>query len=369
MSPTAVWNRFCNRIWIKKQHQNKAKVFVGLSGGVDSSVSAALLLQQGYEVVGVYIKGWYPDFIECNWKSERRDAMRVAAKLGIPFLTCDAEKEYKQFVIDYFVAEYKAGRTPNPDIMCNRYVKFGAFFKFAMEQGADFVATGHYARVVDGALLKGLDENKDQSYFLWGVDKELFKKILFPVGQLKKPEVRKLATRFDLITASKKDSQGICFLGNIDLVEFLEKFITQKRGKVLTVSGEEIGWHNGAWFFTIGERHGFTISQKGANDHPMFVVKKDVVKNEIVVADILADKKAEVIGVGLREENWISELKVNKTYEARWRYRQDLIKVKFDGQKIVFEDKQSFVPEGQSLVVYDGSNCLGGGIIDLVYSA
>ena len=362
----------------KVEKQSKQKVFVGLSGGVDSSVSAALLLKQGYEVIGVYIKGWYPDFIECNWKEERRDAMRVAAKLGIPFLTCDAEKEYKEFVVDYLVAEYKVGRTPNPDVMCNRHVKFGAFYRFAMERGADFIATGHYVQIKNGELYKGLDENKDQSYFLWGVAKDELAKILFPVGNLQKSETRKLAVKFGLPTASKKDSQGICFLGKISLEEFLEKFIEKKRGRVLNEQGKEIGYHDGAFLFTIGERHGFIITQKGTDDKPYFVMSKNVEKNEIVVSNTglnrfaSGDKNHKVERIGgeaiesvvLREENWLSEIEEDKIYDCRYRYRQALIKCKVVSNKIIFMEAQKLVPEGQSLVLYDGDRCLGGGIID-----
>ncbi|MEK7175242.1 MAG: tRNA 2-thiouridine(34) synthase MnmA, partial [Patescibacteria group bacterium] len=242
----------------------KKIVFVGISGGVDSAVSAALLKEQGYDVVGVFIKTWHPDFLPCNEEEERRDAMRVAAHLDIPFLTFDFEEVYKKSVADYMIQEYKIGRTPNPDVMCNKEVKFGAFFERAISMGADFVAMGHYAQIsteventevrpleyprsdlciLTSVLKKGLDPSKDQSYFLWNLKQEQLSKILFPIGNLKKNEVRKLAKKFNLPVAQKKDSQGLCFLGAIDIKEFLKHYIKSKKGKVLNEKGEIIGFH------------------------------------------------------------------------------------------------------------------------------
>ena len=238
------------------------KVYIGMSGGVDSSVSAALLKKAGYDVTGVFIKVWQPDWINCTWKEDRMDAMRVAALLDIPFITLDLEKEYKEEVVDYMISEYRAGRTPNPDVMCNRYVKFGGFYDWAMKQGADYVATGHYAQVIDGKLIAGNDKNKDQTYFLWTLNKEQLSKTIFPVGNIEKPEVRKLAKKFNLPNAEKKDSQGLCFIGKIDIKEFLSHYIDSKRGNVLNIEGEVIGEHDGSFFFTIGERHGFNILKK-----------------------------------------------------------------------------------------------------------
>ena len=266
----------------------KGKVFVGLSGGVDSSVSAALLKEHGYEVVGVFIKVWQPPFLECTWKEDRLDAMRVAAQLDIPFMTFDLEKEYKESIVDYMVAEYKAGRTPNPDVMCNKTIKFGAFLEKAKEMGADFVATGHYAQNVekDGEqyLLKGNDNEKDQSYFLWTLTQAQLKYILFPIGEHKKSEVRKLAEKFDLITATKKDSQGLCFIGKLDMKDFLKEFIEEKRGDVLNTDGAVIGYHDGAVYYTLGQRRGFIITQKTPEDIPYYVVAKDIEQNTITVS-------------------------------------------------------------------------------------
>jgi len=284
----------------------KKTVFIGLSGGVDSAVSATLLKKQGYKVVGVFIKTWHPDFLECNEEEERLDAMRVAAHLDIPFLTFDLKDVYKKKVADYMIREYKTGRTPNPDVMCNKEVKFGAFLKKALALGADFVATGHYARATSikqnfsslpasglrrdknfsqsTSLLKGKDPFKDQSYFLWTLRQKQLKKILFPIGHLKKTKVRQLAKKFNLPVAPKKDSQGICFLGAVDLKEFLKHYIKEKKGKVLNEEGEEIGYHHGVVFHTLGERHGFMITKKTPTDKAYYIVGKDMKKNILTVS-------------------------------------------------------------------------------------
>src|SRR5690606_21910140 len=262
------------------------KVFVGLSGGVDSSVAALRLIKEGYEVVGVFIKVWQPDFLRCDWESERLDAMRVAASLGIPFLTCDAKEAYKKEVGEYFVNEYLAGRTPNPDVMCNRYVKFGAFWEFAKAHGADFIATGHYAQVVkteDGfELRRGVDAKKDQTYFLWTLTEEDLSHTLFPIGDTPKDEVRSEAKAAGLPTATKKDSQGICFLGQVDIPEFLSHFTKLVKGEVRDTSGKVVGEHKGALLYTHGQRHGFTIFGE-TNAAPSYVVAKDLESNTIIV--------------------------------------------------------------------------------------
>ncbi len=376
----------------------KKRVFVGLSGGVDSAVSAALLQKQDYEVVGVFIKTWHPDFLSCNEEEERRDAMRVAAFLDVPFLTFDLEDVYKKEVADYMIKEYKAGQTPNPDVMCNKEVKFGAFLKKAIAMGADFVATGHYARVSHGYsffelpegstrvikgraqgrkkgisvahLSKGLDSTKDQSYFLWTLGQEQLKKILFPIGHLRKTEVRKLAKKFRLPVAEKKDSQGICFLGDIDLKEFLKRYIKPKRGKVCNVKGEAIGYHDGATFYTLGERHGFTITKKSPADGPYYIVGKDVKKNVLVVSQesSLKNFPALALSLVLSDTNWINKIpEPNKTYTAQIRYHGDFL---FCGVKIISKTKAKvifnkpiLVASGQSCVIYDGDICLGGGVV------
>jgi tRNA-specific 2-thiouridylase len=354
------------------------KVYVGMSGGVDSSVSAALLKEQGFDVTGVFIKVWQPDFMPCSWKEERRDAMRVAAHLNIPFLTLDMEKEYKQEVVDYMIDEYKKGRTPNPDVMCNRYVKFGGFFDWAMAQGADYVATGHYARIGNGHLgnqddhcnlLKGKDDNKDQSYFLWTLTKEKLAKTLFPVGDIEKPEVRKLAEKFQLPNAAKKDSQGLCFVGKIDMKEFLKHFIEEKPGDVLNTEGEVVGHHTGALFYTLGERHGFTITKKTPDDKPYFVVAKDNEKNTLTVSNEKYSE-AECKMVPIMQTNWIGDVPhEEKIYQARVRYRGNFHEVKItplsnNSAKILFINSQDVITPGQSIVVYEGERCVGGGIIN-----
>ncbi len=343
------------------------KVYVGMSGGVDSSVSAALLQKAGYDVTGVFIKVWQPDWINCTWKEDRLDAMRVAAKLSIPFVTLDLEKEYKEEVVDYMVNEYKLGRTPNPDVMCNRYVKFGGFFDWAMKQGADYVATGHYAQSIDGKLVAGNDKNKDQTYFLWTLRKDQIERTLFPVGNIEKPEVRKLARKFALPNAEKKDSQGLCFIGKIDIKEFLSHYIESKNGNVLNKNGEVIGEHDGAFFFTIGERHGFNIIKKTPNDEPYYVINKNIENNTITVANKNVDGNLPnaITEISLRDVNWNQGIApIGKKLMARSRYREALTEVQILNEKVVqFTNPQYTISAGQSLVVYDGNICLGGGII------
>ncbi len=341
----------------------KETIFVGVSGGVDSSVSLAILKEQGFNVVGCFIKTWQPDFIECTWKEERRDAMRICASLDVPFITIDAEEEYKNAVGMYMVNEYKAGRTPNPDVMCNKEVKFGVFLKKALELGAEFVATGHYAREKDGKLLKGVDDSKDQSYFLWTLTNEQLKKVKFPIGHLQKSEVRKIAEKYNLLTAEKKDSQGVCFLGPIDMKDFLGHYIEVKVGDVLNTKGEKIGHHDGALFYTLGERHGFTITEKGTEDKRLYVVGRDLEKNTITVSENINQTKESKNKIKIQSINWIKKPEEGKTYEARIRYQQKLEKCKIKGEFVVFENEQSLATAGQSVVVYDGEECLGGGII------
>ncbi len=350
---------------------NSKKVYIGMSGGVDSSVSAVLLKKAGYDVTGVFIKVWQPDWINCTWKEDRLDAMRVAAKIEIPFITLDLEKEYKEEVVDYMVSEYKAGRTPNPDVMCNRYVKFGGFFNWAIKKGADFVATGHYAQIKkDGDIFKliaGDDKNKDQSYFLWTLNQEQLSKTLFPVGNIEKPEVRKLAKKFKLPNAIKKDSQGLCFIGKIDIKEFLSHYIESKKGKVIDKFGNSIGEHNGSFFFTIGERHGFTITKKTPNDDPYYIISKDIENNTITVANknIEGNLPNGINRVVLKDINWNQKnIQISKKFMARSRYREKLQEITLVNESTIeFTNLQYTISSGQSLVVYDGNICLGGGII------
>lgn len=341
----------------------KGTIYVGVSGGVDSSVSLAILKDAGYNVVGCFIKTWQPDFIECTWKEERRDAMRVCAHLDVPFITIDAEKEYRELVGEYFINEYRAGRTPNPDVMCNREIKFGVFLKYALAHGADYVATGHYARSEDGVLLAGKDESKDQSYFLWTLTPDQLKHVLFPVGGMYKTEVRKLAERYNLPTATKKDSQGVCFMGPIDMKEFLSHYIEKKRGDVLDTDGNTVGYHEGALFFTLGERHGFTITEKSTDGLRLYVVDRDLSKNTITVSDNKHQEGLDSTRIKLESINWIVPPVFGQKYGARIRYQQPLQSCCVDGNSVIFDEPQESVSTGQSVVIYDGEICIGGGVI------
>jgi tRNA-specific 2-thiouridylase len=321
------------------------KVFVGVSGGVDSSVSASILKDQGYDVTGVFIKVWQPDFIECNWKDEMRDAMRVCAKLEIPFLLCDLEKEYKEGVVDYMINEYKIGRTPNPDVMCNKEVKFKAFLAFALEKGADFIATGHYAQrkeVSDGfGLFESKDKEKDQTYFIWNLNQNILEKVLFPIGHLEKNEVRKIAENNKLLTYNKKDSQGLCFIGHVDMKDFLKRFIETKNGDVLNENGDVIGKHEGAVLYTIGERHSFELFQKSPDQKNLYVINKDLNNNTITLSPKKQNRDSKIVNID--NYNLIRDDKIEeKTLEARIRYRQGLqnlkvLKIEEKTIKIEFE--------------------------------
>ncbi|MEN9880868.1 MAG: hypothetical protein RLZZ308_51 [Candidatus Parcubacteria bacterium] len=338
-------------------------MFVGMSGGVDSSVSALMLIRAGYDVVGVFIKVWQPDFIECTWKEDRLDAMRVAAQLDIPFYTLDLEKEYKEGVIDYMIDEYRAGRTPNPDVMCNREVKFGAFYHWAISQGADYIATGHYAEHNGISLVKSRDENKDQTYFLWTLSKEVIPHVLFPVGTMEKSQVRNIAEEAGIPVAKKKDSQGLCFVGMIDIKTLLKKYLKEKRGDVINESGESIGYHEGVMFYTLGERHHFVITTQGTDSKPYFVIAKNIENNTLTVSHTKpTEQKGKLLE--LRNTNWTCPIRVDTLYDARSRYRAPLAKVKAHSSssfEVIEGDLLSV--SGQSLVLYDGDVCVGGGII------
>ncbi len=357
--------------------KKKIKIFVGISGGVDSAVSAALLKKAGYDVTGVFIKVWQPDWIECSWKEDRREAMRVSAHLGIPFITLDLEKEYKEGVIDYMIAEYSAGRTPNPDVMCNREVKFGAFWNWAKNNGANYVATGHYCQNKNFELHMAKDKNKDQSYFLWTLKKTDLEHVLFPVGGITKPKVRKLAEKFKLPNAYRKDSQGLCFIGKVDVKKFLTHYIETKPGDVLNEKGEKIGTHPGALLFTIGERHGFQITKKTPFDCPYYVIAKDIKQNTLIVSDHNADidkrNQTQNIPVHLSKCSWVNfPPQKGERLQARGRYRQELVpiyieKINETEAMVIFETKQETITPGQSLVIYDGEKCVGGGIITSHY--
>lgn len=339
------------------------KVYVGLSGGVDSAVTAALLKKAGATVTGVFIKGWYPPGMPCTWAADRRDAMRVAAHLHIPFVTLDAADEYKKGVIDYLSAEYRAGRTPNPDVMCNREVKFGAFFEYAMSKGADFIATGHYARTNDGRLFRGVDETKDQSYFLWAVPQTALAKTLFPLGAMRKDDVRAYARRHALPVAAKKDSQGICFLGSVSIEDFLRAEYGSVSGSAVDEAGKEVGTHDGALLYTIGER--VPLAQG-----PWYVRRKDIERNILVVSKERLLVPLESNGahdrVRLSDTNWLqSPLPIDEVV-AEYRYHGERVAGRIDEQGTEYSFSKPLkerIASGQSLVVYQGAELLGGGII------
>lgn len=352
---------------------NGKTVFVGISGGVDSSVSASLLKEKGYSVFGIFLRTWQPDWIDCTIEEEKRDAIRVCASLDIPFIELDLSERYKKDVADYMINEYRKGNTPNPDVMCNKAVKFGAFLKFAEENGADFIATGHYARNIfntetsEYELHRGIDNAKDQSYFLWTLTQRQLSKTLFPIGNLEKKRVRELAKKYNLHTATKKDSQGICFIGKVNMKDFLSHYMEKKSGKVLDVNGNVIGKHDGALFFTLGERHGFEIIEKGTNDVPYYVVEKDIGKNTITVSNKPVPQN-NTDEVSLSIINLINKnFDENKKYIAQIRYhgkkhKISVLRVNNNNMKIKFEEKP-LIARGQSVAVYDNDRCIGGGIL------
>ena len=361
---------------------NKKQVFVGLSGGVDSAVSAALLKEAGYKVVGVFIKVWEPEGRVCTWRNERRAAYAVAATLDIPLHTLDLSAEYKQAVIDYMLSEYQAGRTPNPDVMCNREIKFGAFAKKAFELGADYIATGHYCQMKNlkikmenggktiQTLTMAVDQNKDQSYFLWAIKPDLLPKILFPIGHLTKLAVRRLAEKFKLPNANKKDSQGLCFVGDFDFKQFLKEELGEKPGQVLNEQGMVIGEHPGAYLYTIGERHGFTVTEDDKSGEPWYIISKDSAANTLTVAhqpkSTGGAKSVETLK--LKDTNWFLSPDPNKTYQARPRYRAPLSDCRLEKDtegdwQLTFLTPAVSPAAGQSVVVYDGEMVAGGGVV------
>ena len=395
-------------------------VVVGLSGGVDSSVSAYLLKEAGYNVIGLFMKNWHDDSVtisdECPWLDDSNDAMLVAEKLGIPFQTVDLSEQYKERIVDYMFREYEMGRTPNPDVLCNREIKFDVFMKIALDLGADYVATGHYCQrgetEVDGKqvfqLLAGADANKDQSYFLCQLSQEQLAKTLFPIGHLQKSEVRKIAKAQDLVTAEKKDSQGLCFIGKVRLPDFLQQKLKPKEGVIVEISAEKaqekindfqetndadvavtdvavlakkpkysiadgkvVGKHQGAHYFTKGQRKGLAV---GGTPEPLFVIDTDVEENVIytgqgknhpgLLRSALFVQEDEVHYI--REDLKLQEGEVRET-KARIRYRQPLEKAWLhkveDGLFVSFENPQSAISEGQFVAWYDGDECLGSGVI------
>ncbi len=392
------------------------RVIIGLSGGVDSSVAAYLLKEQGYEVIGLFMKNWHDDSVtisnECPWLEDSNDALIVAEKLGIPFQVVDLSEQYKDRIVDYMFNEYEKGRTPNPDILCNREIKFDVFMDIAMNLGADYVATGHYCRkesaVINNQhvykLLAGKDTNKDQSYFLCQLSQKQLAKALFPIGELTKPAVREIAKKVGLITAGKKDSQGLCFIGKVRLPEFLQQKLEASQGDIIQIDkdsvlyrreipvlltkeeelkffatkyiyqqkdGKTVGSHQGAHFFTKGQRKGLAV---GGTKEPLFVIETDVVTNIIYVGEGKNHQGLfrKVLFVAQEEEHWVREDLVLKEHqsievEARIRYRQPLEKATLykatNGLFVEFQNLQSAIQEGQFVAWYQGDELLGSGVI------
>ena len=389
----------------------KKKVVVGLSGGVDSSVAAYLLQQEGYEVIGLFMKNWHDDSVtisnECPWLEDSNDALLVAEKLGIPFQTVDLSEQYQEKIVDYMFSEYEKGRTPNPDVLCNREIKFAVFLEIALSLGADYVATGHYCQKrtteIEGKplyhLIAGADNNKDQSYFLCQLSQEQLAKSLFPIGALTKPQVREIAAEMELVTAEKKDSQGLCFIGKVRLPEFLQQKLQPKEGQIIQIDknhsvysssdetetldslshkitytpemGKVVGKHQGAHYFTVGQRKGLNV---GGTTEPLFVIATDVVTNTIYTG--LSSNHPGLFRRGLfidaSETHWIRTdlaLSVGESKEvmARIRYRQPLQKATLHqeekGMYVIFDEPQSAITEGQFVAWYQEDELLGSGVI------
>ncbi len=360
---------FKNKDFLDRE-KKRGKVYVGVSGGVDSSVSLAILKEQGYDVVGVFLKVWSPDFLPCNWKEERRSAMAVCASLSVPFKTLDCQKEYKEKIVDYMIESYRKGETPNPDIFCNKYIKFGVFLDKALKDGADFVATGHYAQKIkleNGkfALLKGVDDKKDQSYFLCRINQDQLSKILLPIGHMQKKDVRALAEKFKLPTAFKKDSQGLCFIGKIDMKDFLKHYIQEEKGDILDTSNSKVGEHSGVFFYTIGQRVATPLLKEEDDKKRYFVIKKDIEKNILFVSTKEKEGDSTITEIKIKniQTNSDVEIKENETFDVYTRYHGEKNKgvvVCNEGEmKVLLEKPEFAVSSGQILAFYLGDRCVG----------
>ncbi len=355
----------------------KKTVVVGMSGGVDSSVSALLLKEQGYNVIGLYMNNWEEtdECGHCTGEEDFADVRRVCSLLDIPYYSVNFAKEYMDRVFSYFLSEYNAGRTPNPDVLCNREIKFKDFKEQALRLGADFIATGHYCDIEhtpDGVhyLLKAKDTSKDQTYFLNQLSQSQLDKVLFPLGKLEKSQVRRIAEKYGLATATKKDSTGICFIGERNFRNFLQKYIPAKPGKIMTVEGKEIGVHNGLMYYTIGQRRGLNIGgQKGDDGGRWFITEKDLKNNILYVAHGDEDRLYSK-GLICNEINWIPSPPAQKDFKctAKFRYRQAeqgcAVHIKDNFIQVDFDQKQRAITEGQFAVFYQGEKCIGGGVIE-----
>lgn len=335
-----------------------------MSGGVDSSLTAALLKAAGHQVTGVYMKNWTQDLpgMKCPWADDLADAKRVAVQLGLEFKVFDFQKEYRQQVVDYMIAEYKAGRTPNPDIMCNQEIKFKLFLQTALADGAEAIATGHYARTKDGQLLSAVDAQKDQTYFLYRVTEEALQKTFFPIGELQKPAVREQAQALGLVTADKKDSQGICFVGEVGIKDFLSQYVTAEPGDIIDKkTGATLGQHEGAIFYTIGQRHGLGVG----GGLPLYVTGKDMQKNIIYATSDINDENLWQQEITLTHTHWINQPpQVGTEYMVRTRYRAPLVAATLTSETTLqLAEPARAVTAGQSVVLYSGEKVVGGGII------
>lgn len=361
---------------------SKTRVVVGMSGGVDSSVTALLLKEQGYDVVGIFMKNW-DDTDEngvCTATEDYKDVAKVADQIGIPYYSVNFEKEYWDRVFEYFLEEYRSGRTPNPDVMCNKEIKFKAFLDYAMQLGADYVATGHYAQVERQAngevkMLRGVDNNKDQTYFLSQLSQEQLAKTMFPLGGMEKSEVRSIAERANLATAKKKDSTGICFIGEKNFKQFLSNYLPAQKGNMITEDGEIKGQHDGLMYYTIGQRQGLGIGGSKGSQEPWFVIGKDLATNTLYVGQGFHHEKLYATHLDASHIHFTVDKERPRefTCTAKFRYRQQDVPVKVylnedqTKAKVIFSEPVRAITPGQAVVFYDGMECLGGGLIDFAY--
>ncbi len=362
---------------VETRQPSEIRVVIGMSGGVDSSVAAYLLKQQGYDVIGIFMKNWddTDEFGVCTATEDYEDVIAVCNQIGIPYYAVNFEKQYWDKVFTYFLEEYKAGRTPNPDVMCNKEIKFKAFLEHAMNLGADYLATGHYARVEQDEngvrMLRGVDNNKDQTYFLNQLTEQQLEKVMFPIGHLPKPEVRKIAEEAGLATAKKKDSTGICFIGERNFKEFLSQYLPAQPGNMETFDGEVKGTHDGLMYYTLGQRHGLGI---GGDGEPWFVLGKDLERNVLYVGQGFHHDKLYSDALTAVKMSFTGETPTGKfACTAKFRYRQEdspvEVEMREDGTAfITFAEPQRAITPGQAVVLYDGEVCLGGGTIDGVFS-